>query len=256
MIPVEVRKLKIGEGIPKICVPIVGKTKEEILEQANEIKELPADLVELRGDWFCEIFIWEKFEKILSQLRTILGETPILFTFRTMAEGGEKEIGEQEYLHLNRKILDTGLVDLLDVEVISMKTVAKDIIDYAHTKNVCVIASNHDFDKTPTKDEIISALYGMEGIDADILKIAVMPTCKQDVQVLLDATKEVAQKSSKPLITMSMSKLGERSRTTGEAYGSSVTFGAASAASAPGQIPARELKMILEEFHQTQIKKG
>ena len=29
---VEVRGVKIGEGVPKICVPIVGKTKEEILE--------------------------------------------------------------------------------------------------------------------------------------------------------------------------------------------------------------------------------
>ena len=26
---VEVRGVKIGEGVPKICVPIVGKTKEE-----------------------------------------------------------------------------------------------------------------------------------------------------------------------------------------------------------------------------------
>ena len=27
---VEVRNIKIGEGIPKICVPIVGVTKEDI----------------------------------------------------------------------------------------------------------------------------------------------------------------------------------------------------------------------------------
>ena len=30
MNPVVVRNVKIGEGIPKICVPIVGITKEEI----------------------------------------------------------------------------------------------------------------------------------------------------------------------------------------------------------------------------------
>ena len=34
---VEVRNVKIGDGIPKICVPVVGKTKEEILSQAREI---------------------------------------------------------------------------------------------------------------------------------------------------------------------------------------------------------------------------
>ena len=27
---VEVRNIKLGEGIPKICVPLVGKTNEEI----------------------------------------------------------------------------------------------------------------------------------------------------------------------------------------------------------------------------------
>ena len=33
---VEVRGVKIGEGVPKICVPIVGKTKEEILAAMRE----------------------------------------------------------------------------------------------------------------------------------------------------------------------------------------------------------------------------
>ena len=32
---VEVRGVKIGEGVPKICVPIVGKTKEEILASSK-----------------------------------------------------------------------------------------------------------------------------------------------------------------------------------------------------------------------------
>ena len=35
MNPVVVRNVKIGEGIPKICVPIVGITREEILESGK-----------------------------------------------------------------------------------------------------------------------------------------------------------------------------------------------------------------------------
>jgi 3-dehydroquinate dehydratase-1 len=35
MNPVVVRNVAIGEGIPKICVPIVGKTREEILDAAR-----------------------------------------------------------------------------------------------------------------------------------------------------------------------------------------------------------------------------
>lgn len=256
MIPVVVRKVKIGEGIPKICVPIVGRTETEILGQARLIRNLPADIVEWRADWYQEVFDWEKMRRVLSQLRKILDDIPILFTFRTSMEGGEMEIGDQEYLQLNQKVAETEFVDLIDVEVFSKKSVAKDVIDYARMRNICVIASNHDFVKTSRKEELITTLQEMERSGADILKIAVMPTCEADVETLLDATKEMAEKTEKPLITMSMSKLGEISRTTGERYGSAVTFGTAGEASAPGQIPVRELKMRLEEFHEPQIKKG
>ena len=124
MIPVVVRKVKIGEGIPKICVPIVGRTETEILGQARLIRNLPADIVEWRADWYQEVFDWEKMRRVLSQLRTILDDIPILFTFRTSMEGGEMEIGDQEYLQLNQKVAETEFVDLIDVEVFSKKSVA------------------------------------------------------------------------------------------------------------------------------------
>ena len=44
-----IRDVEFGKGITKICVPIVGKTDKEILEQARKtIKEKP-DCIELRG---------------------------------------------------------------------------------------------------------------------------------------------------------------------------------------------------------------
>ena len=42
---VEVRGVKIGEGVPKICVPIVGKTKEEILAAARSFENVALDVV-------------------------------------------------------------------------------------------------------------------------------------------------------------------------------------------------------------------
>ena len=45
---VEVRGVKIGEGVPKICVPIVGKTKEEILAAAKSFADVKMDVVEWR----------------------------------------------------------------------------------------------------------------------------------------------------------------------------------------------------------------
>ena len=49
---IEIRGVRIGEGLPKIIVPIVGRTKEEILEAAASFAGVPYDIVEWRADWF------------------------------------------------------------------------------------------------------------------------------------------------------------------------------------------------------------
>ena len=54
---------------------------------------------------------------------------------------------------------------------------------------------------------------------------------------------------NRPIITMSMGKLGLISRLCGEVFGSALTFGCAGQASAPGQIDAKELKAVLEITH-------
>ncbi len=45
----QVKNLIIGEGIPKICVPITGVSKKEILTQAKQAFEAGPDLVEWRA---------------------------------------------------------------------------------------------------------------------------------------------------------------------------------------------------------------
>ena len=106
---VEVRGVKIGEGEPKICVPIVGVTREEILAAAETIKSTKADVVEWRVDWYEDIFDFAKTEETMKALREVLGETPILFTFRTSKEGGEKSIETETYVELNQNAAKTGL---------------------------------------------------------------------------------------------------------------------------------------------------
>ena len=140
----------------------------------------------------------------------------------------------------------TGLVDLVDVEVFTGDEYVKEVIKSAHESNVKVIASNHDFDKTPSKDEIVSRLIKMQDLGADIPKIAVMPTCKLDVLELLEATVIMSeQHANRTIITMSMAGKGVISRLCGEAFGSCLTFGSVAKASAPGQINVEELNKVL-----------
>ena len=250
MNPVIVRKIKIGEGIPKICVPIVGTTVDEIINEAHQLKDVSKDLVEWRADWFDDIFDFEKVKTVLLQLRKELEETPLLFTFRTAKEGGEKTIDDGTYIALNKVAVESGKVDLVDVEWFAGKTVVEEVLNTAHQNQVKVIASNHDFEKTPSKEEIISRLQKMQEMGADILKIAVMPKSSKDVITLLAATEEMSTNYAKqPIVTMSMSRDGVISRLAGEIFGSAITFGAAGKASAPGQISVQELRKVLEILH-------
>ena len=90
----------------------------------------------------------------------------------------------------------------------------------------------------------------MQELDADIPKIAVMPTNAQDVITLMDATNTMkTQYADRPIITVSMAGKGVISRLTGEVFGSAFTFGAGTDISAPGQMPVSELKTVLEILH-------
>ena len=247
---VKVRNTVIGEGMPKICVPIVATTKEGILEEAKAITQLPADVGEWRVDWFDDVFDFAKVEDALKSLREVLGDMPILMTFRTSKEGGEKAIEDAAYAELNIKAAQSGLVDMVDVEVFTGDEVVKSIIEGAHAAGVKVVASNHDFGKTPEKDDIVGRLRKMQDLGADIPKIAVMPNSKKDVLTLLAATEEMATEyADRPIITMSMAGTGVISRLAGEVFGSALTFGAAKKASAPGQMGVQDLKDVLTKLH-------
>ncbi len=247
---VRVRNIEIGAGIPKICVPIVGVTKEDIIAEAKTFDSIPVDVVEWRVDWFENVFEFDKVLDVLKDLREALGDIPLLMTFRTSKEGGEKAIENAAYAELNIKAAQSGYVDLVDVEVFTGDEVVKEIIEGAHNAGVKVVASNHDFFKTPAKEEIVSRLCKMQELGADIPKIAVMPQNKKDVLTLLAATEEMASEhADRPIITMSMAGTGVISRLCGEVFGSALTFGAAKKASAPGQMGVNDLSTVLGLLH-------
>ena len=252
MNPVVVRNIKIGEGIPKICVPIVGVTKEEIIKEAKTFDAIPVDVVEWRVDWFEHVFETDKVKEVLAELREALKEIPILFTFRTSKEGGERAIEPEAYKKLNIAAAESGCVDLVDVEAFTGDEVVKEKIEAVHQHGVKVVASNHDFDKTPAKDDIVGRLCKMQELGADIPKIAVMPKSKEDVLTLLAATEEMNRKhADRPIITMSMAGTGVISRLCGEVFGSALTFGAAKKASAPGQMGVEDLAQVLSLLHKS-----
>ncbi len=249
-----VRNMKLGEGLPKICVPLTETTFDALVYAVRNLSDSTFDFVEWRADFYEAFRDSEARTEALQMLRDELGETPILFTIRTKEEGGQADISVAEYESINRNVVETGFADLVDVELMKgddvMKRLCKAASDTAHSCSpVKIVGSRHDFQKTPDKSVIIDSLCRMQNLGADVAKFAVMPTCERDVLTLLSAT--IAMKESHnntPFITMSMGPLGAVSRVCGSLTGSAVTFGTVGNASAPGQLPANLLKTFLENL--------
>jgi 3-dehydroquinate dehydratase I len=249
--PVIVNGVAIGDSIPKVCVPMVGETVSDLIEEAAFLNTIDLDVVEWRVDFFEDLEKVDAVKAALTEIRAILREKPLIFTLRSAKEGGNKQVSEEYYLELNKAVTETGLVDIIDVELFSNENDIKTLIETAHANHTFVIISNHDFAKTPPKEEIISRLRKEQDLGGDILKIAVMPNNSADVLTLLDATNTMKEQfAERPMITMAMGGKGVISRLAGEVFGSALTFGAAKKASAPGQIAAAELRSILTVLHE------
>lgn len=247
---IKVRGIELGNGMPKLCVPIVGKTQKEILEQAERIIQTQPDCIELRIDWFENVDDGRQVLQVVKALRDIIGETVLLFTFRTDREGGERAISCEDYRNLCELVCHSGYVDLIDVEAFMQEGLLSALCETAHENGVYVVASNHDFAKTPEESDMTKRLEYMEQQGADILKIAVMPQRERDVLHLLSATLQYHEMGGqKPIITMSMKDMGMISRIAGETFGSAMTFVTAGKASAPGQLPIEEARTILSVLH-------
>ena len=248
-----VRNIRIGEGIPKVCVPLVARTEEEIISAAGMIMKMEPDMIEFRADYLIDHFCKDKKEnliKILKILRERIGDRALLFTIRTKGEGGEADINVDDYIDINRTACESGYIDLVDVEAFIEEGALTKIGETAGSNGIFVVGSNHDFHKTPDEEEILRRLKYMGDNGADIVKIAVMPDSPGDVLTLLSATvKYKSSKEAKPAITMSMGDIGVISRLSGEVFGSAVTFAAVGTSSAPGQIPVDEVRNILKVLH-------
>ncbi|MFV5592899.1 type I 3-dehydroquinate dehydratase [Acinetobacter junii] len=237
----------------KTIVPITAKTKEQAIAQAKVIAaNQDADLAEFRIDLLDFAADSKQVISLGHELKKILGDKPMIATIRTHNEGGKLTISDADYGKIYQVYLKQPFMDMLDVEMFRDQQVVKNTVKLAHDKKVLIVMSNHDFQKTPSEDEIVKRLLKQDQLGADILKIAVMPQSKQDVFTLMNATLKVSQQSKKPLLTMSMGKLGTISRIATANMGGSFSFGMIGEASAPGQIDVTQLKQFLKTVQPTE----
>lgn len=94
---VNVKNVAIGEGMTKICVPLVAPTDYDVDYQLRIIAKSEPDMVEFRADMYEKCFDREALMKTLAKIHDKLGQFPIIFTFRTKGEGGCMEATLSQY---------------------------------------------------------------------------------------------------------------------------------------------------------------
>ena len=152
----EIKGIRIGDGKPVICVPVVAPERETIIETIKSLTEQKVQMIEWRVDCFREADDVAAVRAVLDTVKPFLTETIFLFTFRTKQQGGSRRMEEWKILKLNETAAKSGCADMIDLEFFEATKPEKEIRRFQRM-GVRVIASHHDFDATPD-DRILRML--------------------------------------------------------------------------------------------------
>ncbi|MEA4922830.1 MAG: type I 3-dehydroquinate dehydratase [Eubacteriaceae bacterium] len=262
---VEMAGVVIGEGLPKICIPLMAEKEDELEEQGKKADDLPCDLVEWRADYMGIDFLRDIDRMAAAALRLRKATSkPVIITIRTSEEGGMAKLDRRDYYSIIRDVAEEVDADGIDIEAFDEQQgfnaeKIEFLVGIAHSRNKKVILSSHDFSGTPDRDVMAKRLIVMQELGADIPKIAVMPKEEQDVEDLIEAAHIMKEKyCRRPFIALSMGELGAKTRVCGGSFGSAVTFaGGGKAAgmetSAPGQMEAEKLKAYICDYYRDNV---
>jgi len=180
-----------------------------------------------------------------------VGDTPLIFTCRDVAEGGARPLAASHRFRLMIMALTSGQCDLIDAELAMGEEMIAALQPVAAATGTGLILSFHDFAATPDETTIFAKLEQARDLGAAIAKVAVTPKKAEDIVSLFAATCRARQELDIPLITMAMGRDGRISRIAGGLFGSDITFAAGRGASAPGQIAARKLREAMKLLYPT-----
>jgi 3-dehydroquinate dehydratase-1 len=245
--PILVNGKPLGSGrFPTICTPMVGRTREQVLEEVALLVTKQPDLLEWRVDFFQEIGNVAAVVALANEIRRAAGGIPVLFTRRSITEGGEPiPLTEEQVVALIDAVCASRTVELVDFEMNNDPTHIALVRAATQAHGIGLVLSFHNFQSTPSQEVLSQHFAQAQSLGADVAKIAVMPERLEDVLSVLGATLESSQKLDIPLVSMSMGGYGALTRLFGWAFGSAMGFAVGAAASAPGQVPIEDMNTVL-----------
>ncbi|KVH91369.1 hypothetical protein Ccrd_006604, partial [Cynara cardunculus var. scolymus] len=234
-----VERMGGSEGITRnstlICAPIMADTVDQMLVQMNLAKSSGADLVEIRLDSLKEFSPREDIQTLIK-----LSSLPTLFTYRPTWEGGQYNGDEQSRLDALRLAMELG-ADHIDVELQAVDDF-KNLIHGDKPTKCKLIVSSHNYQNTPSVEDMGNLVAKIQSTGADIVKFATTALDITDVARVFQITAH-SQVSGVPIIAMVMGERGLMSRVLCPKFGGYLTFGTLEhgRVSAPGQPTIRDL---------------
>ncbi|MFO7867759.1 MAG: type I 3-dehydroquinate dehydratase [Bacteroidales bacterium] len=207
-----------------ICISIPEKHRGKAISIAN-ISEMAEIRIDMAGFSAKDVaFVFSK------------SESNLIATCRP------EFVSDKERIILLQTAIENGAA-YVDIEIDATDEVKQALIPFAQSHTCQVIISYHNYESTPSVEELEVLIK--QGFDekADIVKIATTAQTVQDSARLLSL-----YQTERPLVALAMGEEGKITRVANIALGSPFTFASLSSETitAPGQLTVDEMKPFLK----------
>jgi 3-dehydroquinate dehydratase-1 len=218
--------LELGT-VPRVAVAL---SDTDVRDEAHKVRKL-VDVFELRVDRFSRHE--PSFVAEVTAVARGYG-VPLLATVRAASEGGAAELSEADRLAILRAVVAS--VDAVDVELHA--AIRGEVVDLCRRHDKPVIVSFHDFERTPSYDDLVGLIESGKAVGADVVKLAATAESRADLDRLLGLLRAHRDQN---LILIAMGREGVASRVFFPLFGSLLTWGFLSREGAPGQLQLEDL---------------
>ncbi len=215
---------------PLICVAVTGLDTEQTMARVGRLQQ--ADLIEIRLD--------HRMEPIdLSRVRDATAK-PLIATNRPEYQGGRSKEPEESRLGALYAACEAGF-EYADLELAAPGS--GEAVKRVHDLGGKCIVSNHDFESTPTQEELSRMHADAKSMGADVVKLVGTARCYGDNMAYLSYL------SGNPgNVSFGMGRHGVPSRVVSPLVGGAFTYASTGEGeeSAPGQLTLSRMREIYE----------
>ena len=220
----------------KVCVSLGTSDINELKKLVNDSLSSKADFIEIRFDYFDKSKMNEVLEFVLDHKESAV------FTCRAPNEGGKHTGSEVDRVTTLRRLAAFRPM-FLDVEYNTM-TANDDLMDQFTAQNCDILVSWHNFDLTPSMEELSTLLNKMKDYSSNVKLVTMANNTSDSLRVL--KLYEAAKKANINLVTFCMGEQGVLSRVLCTYAGAPFTYASLTDAIASGQLTLRQMRSIYD----------